>query len=159
MQRRSLPHPGNKTSPAQQRINRAMSMAALSRLLQTNFADGARLIVLAYSPGGYIPTGTYAEQDITEWVRLSRKQLGGSFQYLRFTGQGHSPQTATVHHVAVPLHLGAVERLAGIWEYGPARIERVECGQLVELAEQLEGSANAGPWRRAYSSSKGLIRV
>lgn len=158
MSRQSLPHPGNKTSPAQQRINRALSVAMLSRVLQMNFSDGARLITLAYNSGGYIPTGIYAERDIAEWVRSSRKKLGGAFRYVRITGEGHSAQPAAVHHVAVPLQLEAAEYLAGLWEYGPTRIEKIECEPLVALAGQLIGSASVGPCRRSYSVSKGLIR-
>ena len=159
MSRQSSKHTGDKTSPAQQRINRAVSMATLSNLLQLNFADGARLIVLAYSPGGYIPTGVYAEQDIREWVRLSRKQLGSAFRYVRFTGQGHSAQSAAVHHVAVPLHLEAAEHLAGTWEYGPARIEKIECAQLVTLAAQLMANARVRPGQHAWAASRGLRQL
>lgn len=158
MSRQSSKHTGDKTSPAQRRINRAMSMATLSSLLQQNFSEGARLIVLPYSPGGYIPTGEYAEQDIREWVRLSRKQLGSAFQYVRFTGQGHSAQSASVHHVAVPLHLEAAEHLAGTWEYGPARIEEVECGQLLTLAAQLMANARTRPGQHTWAASRGLRR-
>ena len=156
MQIQSSKHPGSKTRPAQQRINQAMSLATLSRLLQLNFPDGARLIMLAYHSDGYIPTGACAEQDITGWVRSSRKQLGGAFQYVRFTGQGHGDRPATVHHVAVPLHLEAAEHLAGTWKYGPARIEKIECAQLVTLAAQLMANARVRPGQHAWAASRGL---
>lgn len=158
MPRQSLKHAGDRTSPTQQRINQAMSIATLSNLLQLNFADGARLIVLAYNPGGYIPTGAYAELDITEWVRRSRKQLGSAFQYVRFTGQGHGDRPATVHHVVVPFHLEAAEHLAGAWAYGLARVEKVECGQLVTLAAYLMANARTRPGRHTWAASRGLRR-
>lgn len=135
-----------------------MSIATLSNLLQLNFADGARLIVLAYNPGGYIPTGVCAEQDAKEWMRLSRKQLGGAFQYVRFAGQGHGAQPTPAHYVAIPIHLEAAERLAGTWEYGPARIEKIECGQLVTLAAQLMANARTRPGQHTWAASQGLRR-
>ena len=155
---RSSKHPGNKTRPAQQRINQAASVATLSRLLQLNFPDGARLIVLPYAPGGYIPTGVYAEQDIAGWVRSSRKRLGNAFQYVRITGQGHSDPPATVHHVAVPLQLEAAEHLASMWEYGPAQTKKIECGQLATLAAQLMVNARTRPGQHTWAASRGLRR-
>ena len=158
MQIQSSKHPGNKTRPAQQRINQAMSIATLSRLLQLNFPDGARLIVLAYHPDGYIPAGACAEPDITGWVRSSRKQLGGAFQYVRFTGQGHDDRPATVHYVVGPLQLEAAGRLASAWEHGPARTEKIECRQLVTLAAYLMENARTRPGQHTWAASRGLRR-
>lgn len=84
----SAKHTGNKTSPTQQRINRARSTAELSRLLQLNFSDGACLIALTYDPEGYVPVGVFVEPDIVDWLRRSRRQTGSTFRYVRTTDMG-----------------------------------------------------------------------
>lgn len=157
MPRQSVRHHGNRTSPAQQRINRALSEAALSRLLQMNFSGGARVIVLAYEPGGYVPVGAYAEPDITGWVRRSREQLGGVFRYVRVTARA-GEGAATVHRVVVPCQCTEAAALAARWEHGPAWTEAVEPGQLAALAEQLLANAQSGVCRHSWKASKGLIR-
>lgn len=68
MTRQPAKHIGGKTPAAQQRINRALSAASLSRLLQLNFAQGAYLIELTYDPARYVPVGVYATQDIQDWL-------------------------------------------------------------------------------------------
>lgn len=152
MLRKSAKHCGGGTSPAQQRINRARSVAALSRLLELNFPGGARLIVLAYDPGGYIPAGAYAEPDIVDWLRWASRQLGGAFQYVRATAQ----EPATVHRVITAIQRADAEGLAAHWEYGPASVEEIAGGQVSTLAEQIAGKP--GAYRRAWTASKGLTR-
>ena len=141
-----------KTNPAQQRINRAKSVATLARLLQLNFQHGARLIVLAYEPGGYVPVGAYADPDISDWLRLCAKQLGGGLQYVRATAQ----EPATVHRVIMGIESTEAKALAGLWEYGPAWVEEIEGGQFPALAEQLAGKPEA--YRRSWTASRGLKR-
>ena len=83
MMRQSTRHSGEKTSAAQQRINHALSVASLSRLLQLNFSQGAYLIGLAYDPARYVPAGVYAAQDIQDWIRGVRNQMGTPLRYIR----------------------------------------------------------------------------
>ena len=156
MSRRSTKHCGGNTSPAQQRINRAKSVATLAHLLQLNFPKGARLIVLTYYPGRYAPVGAYAEPDIVAWLRQSARQLGGGFQYVRSTEQGPAP----IHRVITSIQRAEAEALAVHWEYGPARVEEIAGGQLPALAEQIAGKPEA--YRRfrhhSWTTSKGLKR-
>lgn len=150
MPRRSTKHCGGNTSPAQQRINRARSAATLSRLLQLNFPNGARLIVLSYTPGGYIPVGVYADPDIKKWIRLSARKLGGAFQYVRAPAQ----EPDAVHRVVAAVRRSEAEALAGLWQYGPAWVDELEPGQFPTLAEQLAGKAE--PIRCSWIASEGL---
>jgi len=152
MPRRFTKHHGDKTSPAQQRINRAQAVATLARLLQLNFPDGARLIVLAYDEGSYCPVGVYAKQDVVDWVGLSRRQMGGVFQYVRVMEQDR----ATIHHVVTPIQRAEAERLAANWKYGPAWVDEITDGQLPALAEQFAGKAEGR--RHSWSTSRGLKR-
>lgn len=152
MPRRSTEPREAKTNPAQQRINRAKSVATLSRLLQLNFQHGARLIVLAYEPGGYVPVGAYADPDILDWLRLCAKQLGGGFQYVRATAQ----EPATVHRVVTAIQRVEADGLAAQWEYGPAWVEEIAGGQLPALAEQIAGKP--GAYRRSWTASRRLKR-
>ena len=152
MPRRSAKHCGGGTSPAQQRINRARSVATLSRLLELNFPGGARLIVLSYDPDGYIPAGAYAEPDIVDWLRWVSRQLGGVFQYVRATAQ----EPTTVHRVITAIQRTDAEDLAAHWEYGPASVEEIADEQFPVLAEQIAGKA--GAYRHSWIASKGLKR-
>lgn len=150
---------GRKTSPAQQRINRAQSEASFSRLLQSNFSDGAHQIVLAYETGGYVPVGVYALQDIQDWIRETKHQLGAPLKYIRTMERVQGDDNPiTIHHVVVSCRLAEAERIAARWEYGPAWVECIGPGQLPALAEQLFKASAAGSRRRSWSSSRGLIR-
>lgn len=152
MPRRSAKHSGGSTSPAQQRINQARSVATLSQLLELNFPGGARLIVLSYDPDGYIPTGSYADPDILDWLRRASRQLGGVFQYVRATAQ----EPTTVHRVITAIQRADAEDLATHWEYGPASVEEITDRQIPALAEQIAGNPKA--YRHAWAASKGLSR-
>ena len=153
MPRRSMKHCGGNSSPAQQRINRAKSVTRFSQVIQLNFSGGARLIVLTYDPGGYIPAGVYAEPDIAVWIRLSARKLGGAFQYVRTTAQDPAP----VHRVITGIGRAEAEALAGLWSYGPAWVEDLELWQIPVLAQQIIGKASA--FRRSWTASKGLKRL
>ena len=152
MPRRSTKHCGGNSSPAQQRINRARSVAMFLQVIQLNFSSGARLIVLTYDPTGYVPAGAYAEPDIAGWVRLAVRKMGGAFQYVRTTAQEPAP----VHRMITSIERAEAEAIAGLWEYGPALVEDLEPGQLPALAEQIIGKA--GAFRRSWTASKGLRR-
>ena len=153
MPRRSTKHCGGNSSPAQQRINRARSVAMFSQVIQLNFSSGARLIVLTYDPGGYVPAGAYAEPDIVSWIRLSARKMGGAFQYVRTTAQ----ESAPVHRMITSIGRSEAEALAGLWSYGPAWVEDLEPGQFPALAEQIIGKTD--PFRRSWTASKGLKRL
>lgn len=88
MQRKSSKRTGDKTNPAQRRINRELSVKTLSRLLELNFPAGAQMITLGYESVDYAPMGECAEADIRAWVKLARAQIGGRFQYVRAIGRG-----------------------------------------------------------------------
>ena len=154
----SSKHRGNKTNPAQQRINQAVSEATLSRLLQMNFSDGAFQIVLTYEAGGYIPVGAYAAQDIKDWILASRRFLGGTFQYVRTMEQGRDGKPVTVHRVITSCREWEAKAIAAKWKYGPAKVEPIETGQLPILAGLLKGNVKAEAGCHSWKASKGLIR-
>lgn len=157
MQQKPLKHTGDKTSPVQQRINRANSLAALSRLLELNFPMGARMLTLGYEPAEYAPVGEFAEADICAWVRRVRARLGGSFQYVRVTAHGQASETATVHRIVTVCPEYTAYALAEIWTYGPITVDEIGAGELSALAGQLAANA-AAPNRKTWVSSKGLKR-
>ena len=157
MQQKILKRTGDKTSPAQRRINRANSLATLSRLLELNFSTGARLITLGYTPTDCAPAGEYAETDIKAWVRSARAQMGGTFRYVRATGQGRGGDPAIVHRVVTVCPEASVESLAASWRYGPTSVAEVRAGELPTLAKWLAAS-EAAPNRRTWISSRGLKR-
>lgn len=158
MSRQSTKHSGNKSSPAQQRKNRAMSAAALSRLLQLNFSAGARLIVLTYDPSGYIPSWAYAQPDMVDWLHRIRKAAGGAFPYVRIIERQLDPQPAIVHRVVVPLRREDAQRFAEQWKHGPAWAEEITVGQFPALIEQVFKNEKDGGCFRCWSPSKGLKR-
>ena len=159
MTRQPTKHSGEKTSAAQQRINRAMSAASLSRLLLMNFSDEAYQIVLAYEADGYVPVGVYAVQDAQDWIRGARRQLYAPLRYVRTMEQGQGDDKPfTVHRVIVSCQRADAERIAAKWAHGPAWVEYIEPGQLPALVEQFSGYVTAGSGRHSWGSSKGLIR-
>lgn len=158
MPRQSSKHTGNKTSPAQQRRNQAMSEATLSRLLQMNFSNGAFQIILSYDAGGYVPVGEYAAQDISDWIRLARRYLGGTFQYVRTMEPGPDPNPMTVHRIITSCRGWEANAIAAKWQYGPAKVEPIDAGQLPALAGLLKGNAKPGSNRPSWVPSVGLIR-
>lgn len=155
MSAQSSKHTGNKTSPAQQRINRAMSLATLSHLLQLNFRDGARLITLTYAPNSYIPVGAYAERDITNWIRACRKQTGGEFQYVRAAERREGTRNIT-HRVVVSCQLEKAQGLAAGWIYGLATVEDIAGEQFPALAQRLVCGALTGQGRHSWAASRNL---
>lgn len=144
MTRQSTRHSGGKTSAAQQRINHALSVASLSRLLQLNFSQGAYLIGLAYDPARYVPTGVYAAQDIQDWIRGVRNQMGTPLRYVR-TMEQCGNKLLTVHHVVISC-------CRADW------VKTVESGYLPALAHWFSRRSAAEAGRHAWVPSKGLIR-
>lgn len=148
---------GNKTSPAQRRINRANSLAALSTVLQVNFSEGARLIALGYESAEYAPVGEFAQSDIRAWVRQVRTQLGGVFRYVRATEWGREDCPATVHRIVVAYPEAAAGVLAASWPHGPAWVEDITPRELPALAGRIAADA-AATNRRTWIASRGLKR-
>lgn len=157
MQRKPLKHTGDKTSPAQQRINRANSIATLARLLELNFPEGAQMITLGYESAVYAPVGECAEADIRAWVRLARAQVGRAFQYVRTLEQGQDNGPATVHRIVTACKAETVAELAACWHYGPTSMNAVAAGELPALAGRLAANV-AEPNRKTWVSSRGLKR-
>lgn len=157
MRQKILKRTGDKTSPAQRRINRANSLAALSRLLELNFSAGARLITLGYESAAYAPVGKYAEANIKAWVRLARAQMGGTFRYVRAMRQTRGSNPAIVHLVVTVCPEAAVGALAASWEYGPTSVTEVNAGELSALAKWLAEN-EAAPNCKTWISSRGLKR-
>lgn len=157
MQQKPLKHTGDKTSPAQQRINRANSISTLSRLLELNFSVGAQLITLGYESVDYAPAGEFAETDIRAWVRRAKARLGGSFRYVRATGWGRNDDPVIVHRVIVICPAETAKTLAAVWTYGPVWVDEVGAGELPALAGQLAANA-AAPNHKTWVSSRGLNR-
>ena len=155
MSRQSTKHSGDKSSPAQQRKNRAMSAAALFRLLQLNFSEGARLIVLTYDLSGYVPSWAYAQPDRLHRIR---KAAGGAFTYVRIIERQLSPQPAIVHRVVISLRREDAQQFAEQWKHGPAWAEEITVGQFPALVEQVFKNEKGGGCFRCWSPSKGLKR-
>ena len=159
MTRQSTKHSGDRTPPALRRLNRAMSLSTLTDLIQLNFSAGDCLIVLGYRPGQYIPSGKYAETDITDWVRTVRRQLDSNLKYILATEQGRDGKTATVHRIVVRHPIEGASLLAAYWKYGPAKVEEVQAGQLSALAERLVPNTRTEPCKRAWTTSRNLQRT
>lgn len=157
MTRQSTKHSGGRTLPAQQRINRAKSLSTLSDLLHLNFSTGDCLIVLGYRSGQYIPTGEYAEADIVDWVRRSKRQLAYGLKYVRATEQDRNGER-TVHRIIVGAPKKSAVVLAAYWEYGPAQVEEIQAGQLPALAERLIKNTETVPNHKTWAASRGLKR-
>lgn len=159
MTRQPAKHIGGKTPAAQQRINRALSAASLSRLLQLNFAQGAYLIELTYDPARYVPVGVYATQDIQDWLQGARHQVGAPLQYVRTMEQRQGDNwQLTVHRVVVSCSRTDAEKIAAKWAYGLTWVKLVEPEYLPALAEQFSKCPAAAAGRRSWSPSKGLVR-
>lgn len=159
MTRQPEKHSVGKTSAAQQRINRAMSVASLSRLLLLNFSDEAYQIVLAYEASGYVPVGVYAMQDAQDWIRGARRQLCAPLRYVRTMEQRQGDdKPLTVHRVVVLCQRADAERIAAKWTHGPAWVKYIEPGQLPALAEQFSSDVTAGSGRHSWASSRNLMR-
>lgn len=156
MRQEVLKRTGDKTSPAQRRINRANSLAVLSRLLELNFSAGARLITLGYESADYAPERECAEADIKAWVRSARAQMGGTFRYVRAANQARATP-AIVHRVVTVCPKAAVGALAASWEYGPTSVTEVSAGELSALAKWLAAN-EAAPNCKAWISSRNLKR-
>lgn len=157
MTRQSTKHSGGKTTAAQQRINQALSVASLSRLLQLNFAQGAYLIELSYDPDHYVPVAAYVEQDVSAWLRVARRQLN-EFQYVRAIEWARDDRPNTVHHVIMDLPKEDAECVMANWTLGPTRIKEIAGGQVPALAERLVANAGTETGRRAWTASRGLKR-
>lgn len=157
MQRKSSKRTGDKTNPAQRRINRELSVKALSRLLELNFPAGAQMITLAYESVDCAPVGECAEADIRTWVRLARVQIGGVFRYVRAIGQGGGNEPAIVHRIITELPNSAAWDIATIWPCGFISVEEIGAGELPTLAGWFAANA-AGPNRKTWVSSRGLKR-
>lgn len=157
MTRQSTRHSGGKTSAAQQRINHALSVGSLSRLLQLNFSQGAYLIGLAYDPARYVPAGVYAAQDIRDWIRGVRNQMGTPLRYIR-TMEQCGNKLLTVHHVVISCCRADAEKIAAKWAHGPTWVKTVEPGYLPALAHWFSRRSAAEAGRHAWIPSKGLIR-
>ncbi len=157
MQRKSSKHTGDKTKPAQQRINRKLSVSTLLHLLELNFSTGCHVITLGYESAEYAPAGEYAEADIRAWVKCARAQLGGKFQYVRATEHGRDGDYAAVHRIVTAYPERTARALAEIWTYGPIRVDAIGAGELPALAGYLTANA-AVPNRRSWIASRGLKR-
>lgn len=157
MTQESTKHSGEKTSEAQQRINHALSVASLSRLLQLNFSQGAYLIRLAYDPARYVPTGVYAAQDIQDWIRWARHQMGTPPRYIR-TMEQCGNKLLTVHHVVISCCQADAEKIAAKWAHGSTWVRPVEPRYLPALAHWFSRRSAAEAGRRTWSPSKGLVR-
>lgn len=157
MQRKSSKRTGDKTSPAQRRINRELSVKALSRLLELNFPAGAQMITLAYESVDCPPAGECAETDIRTWIRLARAQIGGVFQYVRAIGQGGGNEPAIVHRIITEIPNSTAWDIATIWPRGFISVEEIGAVELPALAGWLAANA-AGPNRKTWASSRGLKR-
>lgn len=159
MMRQSTRHSGEKTSAAQQRINHALSVASLSRLLQLNFSQGAYLIGLAYDPARYVPVGVYAAQDIQDWIRGVRNHVDFPLRYVRAMAQRRdSDRPLTVHHVVISCCRADAERIAAKWAHGPTWVKPVEPGYLPALAYWFSRRSATEAGRHTWIPSKGLIR-
>lgn len=157
MQRKSSKHTGNKTKPSQQRINRANSIAALSRLLELNFSAGAHMITLSYAPMDPAFIEKHARADMYVWTRACQIRLGGSFRCARTASPRRDDSGAAVYHVITSCDAETAKLLAFIWPHGPTRVEPVEAAQLPALAERLAGAPRL-PNRRIWSVSRNLKR-
>lgn len=161
MQRKSSKRTGDKTNPAQRRINRELSVKTLSRLLELNFPAGAQMITLGYESVDYAPMGECAEADIRAWVKLARAQIGGRFQYVRAIGRGGGNDSTVVHRIITAYPKETVAMLAENWIYGPVLVDEVEPGELAALAGQLAGqpaASAAAPNRKTWMAARGLKR-
>lgn len=159
MTRQSTKYDGGKTSAAQQRINHALSVASLSRLLQLNFSQGAYLIELAYDPARYVPVGVYAAQDIQDWIRAARHQIGTPLRYVRTMEQRQGDdKPLTVHHVVISCCRTDAEKIAAKWTHGLTWVKIVEPGHLPALAHWFSRRSAAEAGRHSWIPSKGLIR-
>lgn len=159
MTRQSTRHSGGKTSAAQQRINHALSVASLSRLLQLNFSQEAYLIGLAYDPARYIPAGVYAAQDIQDWIRGVRNQMGTPLRYVRTMEQRQGDdKPLTVHYVVISCSQVDAEKIAAKWAHGPTWVRPIEPGCLPALAKWFSRRSAAEAGRHAWVPSNGLIR-
>lgn len=157
MTRKSTKHSGGKTSAAQLRINRALSVASLSRLLQLNFAQGAYLIELSYAPEHYASVPAYVEHDVSAWLRIARRQVK-AFQYVRAIEWPRGDKLTAAHHVIMDLSREDVECVMENWTLGPAQIREIASGQVPALAEQLVQNAGSETGRHAWAASRGLKR-
>lgn len=157
MRHKVLKRTGDKTNPAQRRINRANSIATLARLLELNFPVGAQMITLAYESVDCPPASECAEADIRTWIRLARAQMGGAFQYVRAIGQGGDNEPAIVYRIITELSNSTAWDIATIWPRGFIRVEEIGAGELPTLAGWLAANA-AGPNRKTWVSSRGLKR-
>lgn len=156
MEQQTVKERRGNTPPVQRRANRTASAVKLARRLAENFSDGASLITLTYCPGGYVPIGIYAESDIKTWVRWARKEAGRKFPYARTTEQRDGP--VTVHRVIVAAERAEAERLAVLWEYGPAAVEKVKPACFPTLAESFTAEADRPPCKRSWTGSLNLKR-
>lgn len=157
MRQKVLKRTGDKTNPAQRRINRELSVKTLSRLLELNFPAGAQMITLAYESVDCPPAGECAEADICTWIRLARAQMGGAFQYVRAIGQGGDNEPAIVHRIITAIPSSTAWDIATIWPRGFIRVEEIGAGELPTLAGWLAANA-AGPNRKTWMASRGLKR-
>lgn len=157
MRQKVLKRTGDKTNPAQRRINRVNSIATLARLLELNFPAGAQMITLAYESVDFPPAGECAEADIRTWIRLARAQMGGAFQYVRAIGQGGDNEPAIVYRIITELPSSTAWDIATIWPHGFIRVEEIGARELPALAGWLAANA-AGPNRKTWMASRGLKR-
>ena len=141
---------------ANRRRNWRRSRRKLEKLLALNFPDGGTLVTLTYAPGGYIPAGAYAEDDLYHWLGRCRARLGGAFPYIR--GSAAGPDGATVHRIFMPIEREQAAELAGVWTYGPAAAELISRERLDDAEELLDPADGRERGRRSWTASSRIDR-
>ena len=154
---------GNNTRPAQQLVNLKISMKNLEGLLAANFGDGAQLLTLAYGEGVLAPSRKLAEIQIRDWMRTAREKRGQRVRYIRATEWKEAGRGNTIHRVVMGLSKASAASLAGLWEYGPVKVETVQGEDMEALAAflmrpALEAQRNPVPCGHIWAPSHGLIR-
>lgn len=128
-----------------------------------NFTDDARLVTLTYADDKHPRSRELAVLYQSEWVRRVRAACRTARQEPTYVTAIEWPgsEAGPVHRTVLSCEADA-EALAGLWEYGPAKAERIDLtsGWSPVAALLMRGPIGAGqtpiPCARSWTTSIGL---